>query len=235
MRYALIALILIVAFSLGAGLTPNVDAPDSPAEEPEVRMNVQVLDLSKEQALVKDVETDSLYYLTRTERFGIELERGQMLQVIWNGIVMESYPAQFGNIFDVRVIGSVEPTVETIVRDLLIHVVEEKPDAFSDIEWLSVDLSESGLSPMQEEASMFILGNAPFAIDLRTLRFSREELIEMGTIVEDEPWNGRIVKIAQVEEGTYAVTLLTDESDTSLELQLVLVWADGGYQISLAP
>ena len=235
MKYVLIALILALTLGYTAVYTPDVDqSPVDIPDESETKMTIHVLTVEDESALVKDVETNSLYYLAHkeTEAFGINMAVGQMLDVYWDGIVLTSYPGQFGGLHKVELIAERKATVETIVRDLLAHLRDERPEWFSDMEILSVDLSESRLTDMQQEAAMFVLASLPFAEDVRLLRFSRDELIEMGTITEGEPWHGRIVKIVKDDGNSYTLTVSSGEADDSEQVVVSVVWVDQRYHLT---
>ena len=231
MKYAIVALVLALVLGYTAVYTPPPpQAPDIDVTEPTddewVKMSIQVLTLIDDKAVVKDLETNSLYHLAleETEKYGVTMKPGAVLDVYWNGIVLTSYPGQFGGLFDANLTEESERTTETIVRDLLVHIREENPEWFEGINILSVDMKDSDLDEMQQEAAAHILITLPFEEDLRILQNSKEELIEMGTIVEGEPWNGVIAKITRSEGNSYTVTLSRGAEGDEESFLIWVVW-----------
>lgn len=239
MKYALVALIMVLVLSYAAVYTPptpgepNVDVTE-PVDEESVKMSIQVLALVEDKALVKDLETNSLYHLAlaETEKYGVTMKPGAVLDVYWNGIVLTSYPGQFGGLFDAKLIKESERTTETIVRDLLVHVRKENPEWFEGINILSVDLKDSKLDEMQQEAATHILITLPFEEDLRILQNSKEELMAMGMIVENQPWNGVIAKITRSEGNSYTVTLSRGVDGDEESFLIYVVWLIDAHHLT---
>ncbi|MBE5024424.1 hypothetical protein INF26_06095 [Olsenella sp. DSM 107455] len=107
-RGALLALIALLAFA-GCASGQVAKVPEEPAAEEEAAMDefvstAMVVTFGDGEVLFVDQDTGAPYYPTNLPSDAPELAAGNIVRVTGNGIMLESYPAQYPGITGVEVI-----------------------------------------------------------------------------------------------------------------------------------
>lgn len=134
------------------------------------------------------------------------LEDGMMVEVSFDGTVLESYPAQFGEVYSLSgySLGTAQNPGGSYydLSGLYLQVLDDlwnrDPGLNSNISYVSVDLSEApgGLTAGEREAIAWIFGCAHQA---ESLSLTLEELAEQGYLKEALP--GSEHKLYEWEDG----------------------------------
>lgn len=134
------------------------------------------------------------------------LEDGMMVEISFDGTVLESYPAQFGNVYSLSgySLGTEQNPCGSYydLCGLYLQVLDDlwnrDPGLNSNISYVSVDLSEApgGLTAGEREAVAWIFGCAH---QTEALSLTLEELAEQGYLKEALPGNEN--KLYEWEDG----------------------------------
>lgn len=138
-----------------------------------------------------------------------KLENGMLLQITHDGSILESYPAQFGNILEILVLDYGMDNLSELYLDVLNDLWETDPGLNSDITELGVDLSQTRLSASERAAVAWAFGNAH---DLFAIQGNFDELSDMGYIDKNLlQWeNGCLFSITeQMQEGVYSLNAVS--------------------------
>ena len=124
--------------------------------------------LAKEDGRAGDVYTLDIFSVedltvqgyTEEEMYRIDWSPmpGALVEVTWDGSVMESYPAQFGEVASVRILEDGFNDLCRLYRDVLNDLWEADPGLNADIAELGVDLSETSLPESEQSAVAYAFG-----------------------------------------------------------------------------
>lgn len=141
--------------------------------------------LAKEDGRATDVYTLTLGEtpVTYADAKQTAIQPGDLVQIGYNGAIVETYPAQLGSVEAIQV----QPTGQDDLCALYLQVLSdlwEVDDALnSDITQLGLDLSQTRLSPAQQGAVALALGQQR---GLPVVEGTWEELADQGYIDREE-------------------------------------------------
>ena len=104
---------------------------------------------------------------------------GALVEVTWNGSVLESYPAQFGEVTAVRILEDGFDDQCRLYLDVLNDLWEVDPGLNEGITELGVDLSETSLPESEQSAVAYAFG---MEHGLMPVEGTYQELVEAGYI-----------------------------------------------------
>lgn len=104
---------------------------------------------------------------------------GALVEVTWDGTVMESYPAQFGEVTAVRILEDGFNDLCRLYREVLNDLWEADPALNADITELGVDLSETTLPASEQSAVAYAFG---MDHGLMPVEGTYQELVDQGYI-----------------------------------------------------
>lgn len=148
------------------------------------------------------------YSLTAQSSYFEKLENGMLLQITYDGTIMETYPAQLSGILEILVLDYGMDNLGELYLNVLNDLWETDPGLNSDITELGIDLSDTRLTRSEQAAVAWAFGAAH---GLETIQGSMEELSEMGYIDSElMQWDdGCLFSITeQTPEGTYNLNVV---------------------------
>lgn len=104
---------------------------------------------------------------------------GALVEVTWDGSVMESYPARFGEVTAVRILEDGFNDLCRLYRDVLNDLWEADPGLNDGITELGVDLSETSLPESEQSAVAYAFG---MDHGLMPIEGTYQELVDQGYI-----------------------------------------------------
>ena len=104
---------------------------------------------------------------------------GALVEVTWDGTVMESYPAQFGDVTAVRILEDGFNDLCRLYREVLNDLWETDPALNEDITELGVDLSKTSLEASEQSAVAYAFG---MDHGLMPVEGTYQELVDQGYI-----------------------------------------------------
>ena len=104
---------------------------------------------------------------------------GALVEVTWDGTVMESYPARFGEVTAVRILEDGFNDLCRLYRDVLNDLWEVDPGLNDGITELGVDLSETSLPESERSAVAYAFG---MDHGLMPIEGTYQELVDQGYI-----------------------------------------------------
>ena len=104
---------------------------------------------------------------------------GALVEVTWDGTVMESYPAQFGEVAAVRILEDGFNDLCRLYREVLNDLWETDPALNEDITELGVDLSKTSLEASEQSAVAYAFG---MDHGLMPVEGTYQELVDQGYI-----------------------------------------------------
>ncbi len=160
-------------------------------QEQEVTFRGKLIEKSEESCLIASDGTEGLLVVHAAETAFMEngkslkedeIVPGMVVEVTFNGIVLESYP---GQIYASKIeVVSREDDMVSLYMDILKQVYEEDEGLNGDISMIAVDLSRAGnLSKGEKDA---ILYKAWLLFGMEVIPGTFEELKEQGYITLDE-------------------------------------------------
>ena len=108
---------------------------------------------------------------------------GALVEVTWNGTVLESYPAQFGEVTAVCILEDGFNDLCRLYRDVLNDLWEADPGLNDGITELGVDLSETSLPESERAAVAYAFG---MDHGLMPVEGTYQELVDQGYIDGEE-------------------------------------------------
>ena len=186
--------------SAGEGADPGgVPAEETPAAEPgQVTETFRLVDageggrqalLAKADGAAGDVYTLDLFSVEDVTLEGVSEEEmalldwapaaGALVEVTWDGSVMESYPARFGEVTAVRILEDGFNDLCRLYRDVLNDLWEADPGLNDGITELGVDLSETSLPESERSAVAYAFG---MDHGLMPIEGTYQELVDQGYI-----------------------------------------------------
>ena len=143
-----------------------------------------------------------------------EIEEGDLVEIIFDGTVMETYPAQLGNIQEIWVWADGFDDTAMLYLEVFEDMVEEDAALAHDADMIGLDLSETALSPAEQSAAALLL---EWDTGLTVLEGTWEELVDQGYIDgENLYW----------EDGYFLSATETERTDTGLTFSAQL-WRSG--------
>ncbi|MBQ2926203.1 MAG: hypothetical protein IJE03_05190 [Ruminiclostridium sp.] len=143
-----------------------------------------------------------------------EIEEGDLVEIIFDGTVMETYPAQLGNIQEIWVWADGFDDTAMLYLEVFEDMVEEDAALAHDADMIGLDLSETALSPAEQAAAALLLEGET---GLTVLEGTWEELVDQGYIDgENLYW----------EDGYFLSATETQRTDTGLTFSAQL-WRSG--------
>ena len=190
--------------SAGEGADPGgVPAEETPtggetAEPGQVTETFRLVDageggqpvlLAKADGAAGDVYTLDLFSVEDVTLEGVSEEEmalldwapaaGALVEVTWDGSVMESYPARFGEVTAVRILEDGFNDLCRLYRDVLNDLWEADPGLNDGITELGVDLSETSLPESERSAVAYAFG---MDHGLMPIEGTYQELVDQGYI-----------------------------------------------------
>ena len=108
---------------------------------------------------------------------------GALVEITWDGTVLESYPAQFGEVTAVRILEDGFNDLCRLYRDVLNDLWEADPGLNDGITELGVDLSETSLPESERAAVAYAFG---MDHGLMPVEGTYQELVDQGYIDGEE-------------------------------------------------
>ena len=145
--------------------------------------------LAKADGTAGDVYTLDIFNVENVTLEGVSQEEmalldwsptaGALVEVTWDGTVMESYPAQFGAVDSVRILEDGFDDLCRLYLDVLNDLWEVDPGLNEGITELGVDLSETSLSESERSAVAYAFG---MDHGLMPVEGTYQELVDQGYI-----------------------------------------------------
>lgn len=140
---------------------------------------------------------------------GDEIEEGSLIEIMYDGVILESYPATPSGITQIVVLDYGFDNMCEMYLDVLEDLWETDEGLNNDIEMVSVDLSGTRLPEAEQAAVAWQFGGEH---GIMVLEASYEELVADGMIdAENLYWeDGCLFTITEKEmEGTYNANVVT--------------------------
>ena len=165
--------------------------------------------LAKSDGTAGDVYTLDIFSVEDVTLEGISQEEmalldwapraGALVEVTWDGTVMESYPAQFGAVDSVRILEDGFDDLCRLYLDVLNDLWEVDPGLNEGITELGVDLSETSLSESERSAVAYAFG---MDHGLMPVEGTYQELVDQGYIDGEELFweNGCLFSIRETQD-----------------------------------
>lgn len=127
-----------------------------------------------------------------------DLQDGMLLEITHGGIILETYPAQFGDVREILVLDSGMNNLCELYLQVLNDLWETDPALNADITELGVDLSSTCLSESEQAAVALAFGEEH---DLFPVQGTYDELADMGYINDELLYweNGCLFSITQTD------------------------------------
>jgi hypothetical protein len=143
-----------------------------------------------------------------------EIQEGDLVEIIFGGDIMETYPAQLGNVQEVWVWAEGFDDTASLYLEVFEDMAEEDAALAHDVDRIGLDLSRTALSPAEQSAAAWILEGET---GKTVLEGTWEELVDQGYIDgENLVW----------EDGYFLSFTETERTDTSLTFSAQL-WKSG--------
>ncbi len=183
--------------------------PDNPQAEEEYTFIAKVLDL-KEGLLIAPSEesneyksSDKISVHTNNTKFydkeGNEitiddLKVGDGISIVYNGAIMESYPAQIGAI---SITLTEDKELLEVYKAVIDDIYQEDSGLNSDISVIALDLED--LKDLSEEELMRLVEMVKESYSIDVMKTTYKELIEQGLVDEDKLYfeKGILIKIIE--------------------------------------
>ena len=210
--------------SAGEGADPGgVPAEETPAggetaEPGQVTETFRLVDageggqpalLAKADGAAGDVYTLDLFSVEDVTLEGVSEEEmalldwapvaGALVEITWDGTVLESYPAQFGAVDSVRILEDGFNDLCRLYLDVLNDLWEVDPGLNDGITELGVDLSETSLPESERSAVAYAFG---MDHGLMPVEGTYQELVDQGYIDGEELFweNGCVFSIRETQD-----------------------------------
>lgn len=184
--------------------------PDNPQAEEEYTFTAKILETEKGLLISPDEETneskssdkivahttdDTKFYDMNGNEISIDkLEVGDRISVVYNGIIMESYPAQI-NAISITLTENKEliEAYKAIIDD----IYQEDNGLNSDISIIALDLKD--IKDLSEEELGTLVEMVKESYDIDVMKATYEELIEQGLVDEDKLYfeTGILIRIIE--------------------------------------
>ena len=134
---------------------------------------------------------------------------GALVEVTWDGTVLESYPARFGEVTAVRILEDGFNDLCRLYRDVLNDLWDVDPGLNDGITELGVDLSETSLPESERSAVAYAFG---MDHGLMPVEGTYQELVDQGYIDGEELFweNGCLFSIKETQDEEPVVFSLPD-------------------------
>lgn len=127
-----------------------------------------------------------------------EIREGDLVEVVFDGGIMETYPAQLGSVLEVWVKAEGFDDSAMLYLDVFEDMVGEDSALAHDAQMIGLDLSQTALSPAEQSAAALLL---EWDTGLTVLKGTMEELTEQGYIdMENLYWeDGYFLSVTEEE------------------------------------
>ena len=143
-----------------------------------------------------------------------EIQEGDLVEIIFGGDIMETYPAQLGNVQEVWVWAEGFDDTANLCLEVFEDLAEEDAALAHGAKIIGLDLSQTALSPAEQSAVALLL---EWDTGLTVVQGTMEELGDQGYIdMENLYW----------EEGYFLSVTEEERTDTSLTFSAQL-WKSG--------
>lgn len=143
-----------------------------------------------------------------------KIEEGDLVEVIFDGGIQETYPAQLGSVLEVWVKAEGFDDSAMLYLDVFKDMVGEDSALAHDAQMIGLDLSQTALSPAEQSAAALLL---EWDTGLTVLEGTMEELAAQGYIdMENLYW----------EDGYFLSATEKERTDTGLTFSAQL-WRSG--------
>lgn len=137
-----------------------------------------------------------------------EIREGDLVEIIFDGGIMETYPAQLGSVLEVWVKAEGFDDSAALYLEVLDDMVGEDSALAHDAQIIGLDLSRTALSPAEQSAAALLL---EWDTGLTVLEGTWEELVEQGYIDgENLYWeDGYFLSVTEEERTNTDLTFST--------------------------
>lgn len=179
-------LLLVISLLIVLIACTTVESVDKPAQS-EYMFIGKVIKIYDKSILIADagneVKSGDLYMISAELNYDKEkIQPGAIIEIEYDGAILESYPAQFSNIKSIRFIEKQDDMVG-FYEKVFDKLWETDNGLNTNIEVLALDLSKTtNLSDSEKSALIYILGNK---YNIATVSGTFEELRDAGYIDKD--------------------------------------------------
>ncbi len=191
-RYGII-LALLAALIFTGCQTKRAEKPaktnlELAKEKAEAVLEAKVIKKQKDAYLIVNREEDGKAAELYTMKSEEELTEGELVNIYYNGIILESYPCQLPEIYAIEKVGK-EDCLVSLYLDIFQELYEEDSGLNSDIKEIGVNVKNvKNLTEMEKEALIYLIGRAwnleAFATDYEALK-AEGRLSEDGYYYEE--------------------------------------------------
>ena len=137
-----------------------------------------------------------------------EIQEGDLVEIIFGGDIMETYPAQLGNVQEVWVWAEGFDDTASLYLEVFADMAEEDAALAHDVDRIGLDLSRTALSPAEQSAAAWILEGET---GKTVLEGTWEDLVDQGYIDgENLYWeDGYFLSAAEKERTETELTFST--------------------------
>lgn len=162
--------------------TPAVETQSPERKTAEAVLEAKVMEKQGNSYLVinrgKEAKNAQMYTLGSEK----ELQVGELVDIYYNGMVLESYPAQLGEVYEIKRVGEEECLI-SLYLNIFKDLYEMDEGLNSDIEEIALNLEEvSNLSSLEKEYLSYRLG---CDYGKETFFSTYEKLKEEGRVIDD--------------------------------------------------
>lgn len=179
-----------------ADITQPSEANHKPFVKSEKIMKAKIMKMQNDTLLVADTEESSGLYQVSTDTLLVDVSQisaGDMVEIGFNGLVLESYPAIIGNADYIIFLEEGEDFVG-LYHDILIKLYDTDKALNSDINFIALDLTkDKNLSDSEKNALLYLLWNTT---QVETRLATYQDLLSENLITIDEN-----ADFAQLETG----------------------------------
>ncbi len=201
----ILLLVSIVSCSTNQKDNPSSNMSDD-TQKAEAILKVKVIKLYEKSMLVASMEENAIssdLYTLSTELVKNKnvLEQGAIIEIGYDGTIMETYPARFGNIRYIKLIEKNDDLVG-LYESVLTNLWETDEGLNTDIDIIAFDLTKvSNLTDTEKSALTYVMGNK---YKLETITGTFDELSEQGYIDKDNLYfeNGILFSINILEKSS---------------------------------
>lgn len=137
-----------------------------------------------------------------------EIREGDLVEIIFDGGIMETYPAQLGSVLEVWVKAEGFDDTASLYLEVFADMAEDDAALAHDAQMIGLDLSRTALSPAEQSAAAWILEGET---GKTVLEGTWEELVEQGYIDgENLVWeDGYFLSVTEEERTETELTFST--------------------------
>lgn len=196
-RYLLLACLSLSLLTACGGNQTAPEAGTNPVPEGAETMTCRVIREEDGSLLLARLDGRPSDVYTATFR-GPELEEGDLVDVTFSGAILETYPAQLGEVAQITVRREGFDDLCELYLDVLDDLLDEDEALKHGITQLGLDLSQTRLTPAERGALALALGEEE---RLPVVEGTWQELVDQGYIDGEELYweDGLFLSIAEKE------------------------------------